>query len=515
MSQSTAAATAPITLGYIPSNRGFFSKELAASMRDQTIAAMTRLGIRVVVPDAAQTKVGCVETREEAEIAAAMFRRENVQGILVGAVNFGEEQGVAWCVKKAGLNVPIMIYGCQEEERLTMTTKRRDAFCGLLSIGEVLRQIGAAYTVATRPIVMPTDAAFAADLHWFVRICRVVHGIRNARYGQIGARPDAFWTCRYDEKGLQRLGPTVVTLDLSEAFGGANKIPDNDPDLARVVASIQGYADTSRIQQLSVVRSAKLELFLRRWGKANAIDAFAIQCWTSIQANYGVCSCTTMSRFGDEGMPAACEADIMGTLSMHAAMLASGSPAGLADWNNLHNDDDDLVNVWHCGVFPAAFAKTPVRLGVQEIIASSGAAKYEDSEGTIEFVAKDGPLTLCRVTQDPEGGRLKAVIAEGAIEANPAVTFGCYGWCRVPNLQRLYRDVLLTHFPHHVAITQGHAGNVLWEALGKYLGMGVYHAAGEGAGVGQATPGLYTPAMPFAKSASVAAGPRFRERLSV
>lgn len=479
-----------VKLGFIPSNRGFFSKELAAKMRDQTIEVLRAMGVEVVVPDASQTKVGCVETREEAELAAEMFRREGVHGILVGAVNFGEEQGVAWCIKKAALNVPILIYGCQEEERLTMTTKRRDSFCGLLSIGEVLRQIGAAYSVAQRPICFPTDASFKNDIDWFTRVCRVVHGLRNARYGQIGARPDAFWTCRFNEKQLQLMGPTVVTLDLSEAIGGANRIPDNDPDLAKVITSIQGYADTGAIKQLSVVRSAKLELFLRRWGKANAIDAFAIQCWTSIQANYGVCSCTTMSRFGDEGMPSACEADIMGTISMHACMLASDSPAGLADWNNLHNDDDELVNVWHCGVFPAAFAKSPVRLGVQEIIASSGAAKYEDSEGTIEFVAKPNPLTLCRMTQDPSG-EMKAVIAEGRIEDNPAVTFGCYGWCRLPNLQRLYRDILLKHFPHHVAITQGHIGNVLWEALGNYFGTKVYHAA-------QDVPGLYTPRLPFA-----------------
>ncbi|MFO0829151.1 MAG: L-fucose/L-arabinose isomerase family protein [Phycisphaerales bacterium] len=479
----------PIKLGFIPANRGFFSSELAASMREETIRTMRDVGIEVVVPSTSDTKVGCVETRAEAELAAELFRRERVHGIVVGAVNFGEEQGVAWCVKKAALDVPILVYGCQEEETLTMTTRRRDAFCGLLSIGEVLRQIGAKYTVAQTPICHPRDASFRADLDLFVRVCRVVHGIRNARYGQIGARPDAFWTCRFDEKALQRLGPTTVTLDLSEAIAGAQAIKDGDSDLERVIRSIESYADVTRVRQLTVVKSAKLELFLRRWARANAIDAFGIQCWTSIQANYGVCSCTTMSRFGDEGMPSACEADIMGTLSMHAAMLASDSPAGLADWNNLHNDDDELVNVWHCGVFPKTFAKTPVRLGVQEIIASSGAARYEDSEGTIEFIAKPSPLTLCRMTHDPDDG-VKAVIAQGAIEDNPAVTFGCYGWCRIPNLGRLYRDVLMRHFPHHVAITQGHVGDALWEALGNYLGMRVHHAT-------QETPGAWTPRLPF------------------
>jgi len=474
--------------GFIPANRGFFSSVLAAKMRAEAIAAMRAAGVEVVVPGEGDTKVGCVETRQEAEFAAELFRRERVQGIVVGAVNFGEEQGVAWCVRKAALDVPILIFGCQEEETLRMGTQRRDSFCGLLSIGETLRQVGAAYSVAQRPICFPRDAAFRADIDWFTRVCRVVHGVRNARYGQIGARPDAFWTCRFDEKKLQRLGPTTVTLDLSEVFAGANRIADDDGQLKTVVDSIRGYADTSKVQAASILRSAKLELFLRHWARENGIDALAVQCWTSVQANYGVCSCATMSRLGNEGTPAACEADILGTLSMHASLLAADGPAALADWNNLHNEDDALVNIWHCGVFPAAYARTPVQIGVQEIIASSGAARYEDSEGTVEFTAKAGPLTLCRVTQDD--GEWKAVVAEGAFEDNAAQTFGSYGWCRVPDLQRLYRDVLLRHFPHHVAIAPGHGGNVLWEALGNYLGMKMYHAT-------QETPGMYTARLPF------------------
>lgn len=480
---------APVTLGFVPANRGPFSDELAAKMRDQAVEAFQRQGINVVVPSPQETKVGCVENLKEAQVCADLFRRHNVQGIVAGAVNFGEEQAVAWAVRQAGLNVPVLIFGCQEEEVLTRNTPRRDSFCGLLSIGEVLRQIGVKYSVARRPICFPKDLSFAADLDWFSRVCRVVTGVRRARYGQIGTRPDAFWTCRYDEKQLQRLGPTSVVLDLSEAIAGASAISDSDPEVSQIVGQIQGYADTSAVPPASLVKSAKLELFLRRWREANGIDAFAIQCWTSIQNNYGVCSCTTMSRFGDEGVPSACEADILGAMSMHAAMLASGSPAGLADWNNLHNEDDELVNVWHCGVFPASFAKGGAKLGLQDIMVACGGAKREDAFGTVELVARPTPLTLCRVTQDADGA-WKAAIVQGNIEDNRAETFGGYGWCRINNLQRLYRDVLLRHFPHHVAITPTHVGNVLWEALGNYLGMQVFHAV-------QDTPGLYTSRLPF------------------
>ena len=458
-------------------------------MRRQAIEAMEGQGIQVVVPDTNDTSSGCVKNLEEAQVCAKLFREQDVEGIVVGAVNFGDEQSATFAVQKAGLDVPVLIFGCQEEETLTMQTARRDSFCGLLSIGEGFRQVGIPYSVGQRPILFPTDEAFAKDIDWFVRVVRVVGGLRNARYGQVGARPEDFWTCRFDEKQLQRLGISTVVIDLSEVIGGCRKLKDDDPEVLKIVGEINDYADTSGVKPEAVAKSAKLELFLRRWRQEKQIDAYAIQCWTSIQANYGVCSCTTMSRFGDEGVPSACEADILGTMSMHACMLAAGSPAALADWNNLHNEDDELVNVWHCGVFPKSFAKERPKLGVQEIIAGSGAATYEDSQGVVEFVSKPGPLTLSRITQDPDGS-WKAMVAQGAIEDNPAKTFGAYGWCRVPNLQRLYRDVLCHHFPHHTAIVQGHAGNALWEAYGRYLGFKVFHA-------GQASPGEYSPSLPF------------------
>ena len=197
---------APLTLGFIPANRGFFSSELAAEMRGQTIQAMETQGVRVVVPAEGQTKAGCVQSRDEAELLHELFRQNKVQGVVVAAVNFGEEQSVAWTIRRAGLDVPVLIFGCQEEEKLTMKTPRRDAFCGLLSLGDVLRQIGADTPWRRRPICFPSDPSFAADLDWFGRVCRVVVGVRNARYAEIGARPDAFWTCRYSETQLQRLG---------------------------------------------------------------------------------------------------------------------------------------------------------------------------------------------------------------------------------------------------------------------------------------------------------------------
>jgi len=481
-----SAFTRKVKLGFIPANRGFFSDTLAAKMRAETIRALKDTGVGVVVPSPKDTKVGCVESREEAVKVGRMFADGRVDGIVVSAVNFGDEQGVALTLQEAGLNVPILIVGCQEEEALTPTTERRDSFCGLLSIGEALRQLGLPYSVPEVPICFPHDESFRVTLGRFAAVCRVVGGIRRARYGQIGARPDAFWTCRYSEKALQKLGPTVVSLDLSEVFGGIERMK-TDAAVKRVLTDMKDVIDCSAVDESILEKIAKLELFLKRFVADKRLDALGIQCWTSIQENLGICSCTTMSRLDDKGVPCACEADIMGTLSMHALQLASDGPACLADWNNVHNDDPELVNCWHCGVFPASWAKDKPKMGCQEIIA--GTTGRDKAMGVVEFVMEDGPVTLCRATQDSEGNH-KVALIQGVVEPNPARTFGSYGWVRIPGIQRFYKNALLRHFPHHVAMARSHVGNVLWEAFGNYLGFRTFTP--------ECTGGCWCPDLPFA-----------------
>lgn len=480
------ATSAKPVIGFVPANRGFFSDDLARQMRTATIRTLEAAGAEVVVPSEQDTKIGCVETVDEARIAGRTFRERRVDGIVVNCVNFGDEKGLAVAVREAERPVPILAFGCREEEVLTPQTPRRDSFCGLLSACEALRQIDRPYSVPEVPICHPADASLLASVQRFLGVVRVVGGLRRARYGQIGARPNDFWTCRYSEKALQRLGPTVVTLDLSEVFGRMCAM-DADARVREIVTELQTQMDCSAVAEETLVKIAKLERVLRQFIEAEHLDAVAVQCWTSIQENMGLSACTVMSRLDDAGISAACEADVLGALSMHALQLAGGGPSCLADWNNLHNEDPELVNCWHCGVFPMSWAQGKPRMGCHEIVGD--ATGRDNAMGVAEFVMQNGPVTLCRATHDADG-RPKAVLAQGAVEPNAAETFGSYGWVRLPQLAALYREVLLRHFPHHVAMTRSHVGNVLWEALGNYLGFELY-TPDRRAG------GSWTPSLPF------------------
>lgn len=458
-----------LTLGFLPAHRGFFDAGLARAARNEIIRVAQGLNIDLLVPKGDRFAHGCVGTLEEAAACAELFAQARVEGVLVSAVNFGDEQSVAHALR--GLNMPVLLHGCQEEGALTKGSKRRDSFCGLLSIADALRQCGIRYSVPSVPVSHPQSAEFSRDLQTFANVCRVVANMRRARYGQAGVRPDGFWTCRFDERALQRLGPTTVTRDLSDILARCATVS------ADAVSAVEFGAAVAGIPEEAKQKLARLEVTLKEWIAEARLDALAIQCWTSMECNFGICSCLPMSRLSDLGLPAACEADVLGAMSMHALAMATQQPTALADWNNLHHQDPDLVNLWHCGVYPASMASNTPVAGVHSILPPAGACTEDQAYGVLNLKVRPSEATLCRIAQD-ENGTWRALLVEGHFEEDPAETEGGFGWFRIPHLRRLYRDTLLRHFPHHVAFTLAPAADVLTEALGNYFGMTIHRHEG-------------------------------------
>jgi L-fucose isomerase-like protein len=44
--------------------------------------------------------------------------------------------------------------------------------------------------------------------------------------------------------------------------------------------------------------------------------AGTVQCWDSLENNYGCAACLSMSMMGEKGKPSACESDVGGVVSM-------------------------------------------------------------------------------------------------------------------------------------------------------------------------------------------------------
>ena len=209
---------------------------------------------------------------------------------------------------------------------LLMPARRRDAFCGKISVCNNLYQYGYNYTVTQQHTVHPTNESFKADLRKFIGVCRVVRGLKNARLGAVGARPNAFNTTRYSEKlCCKHFGISVQTVDLTDIFGPARKLEDDDSRVKERISRIMAYVKTDSVPPPSILKMAKIGVVLDDWMQSLDITASAIQCWDSLQLNYGVNVCTLMSMMSEQLLPSACEVDITGVVSMYALQLASGT----------------------------------------------------------------------------------------------------------------------------------------------------------------------------------------------
>jgi L-fucose isomerase-like protein len=461
------------TFGVIVGNRSFFPDHLAKSGRKNILDVLKKNGFNTVSLSMQDTKYGAVGTFADAKKCAVLFARnsENIDGVIVTLPNFGDERGVAETIKRSGLKVPILIQAEPDISGKMTIADRRDSFCGKISVCNNLRQAGIPYTLTKSHTVKVTSAEFKGDINDFASVCRIVKGLRNVRFGAIGARPAAFNTVRYSEKILELSGITVETIDLSEILGRVAQLSDNDRAVKAKLNAIKKYIPTKSIPSDALLRIAKFGAVLDRWIKENELNGTAIQCWTSLEEFFGIVPCTLMSMMSNALVPSACEVDVTGLLGMYVLQLANGTPSAILDWNNNYADDPNKCVLFHCSNLPMSFFKI-ARMDYQEIIA--GTVGKENTFGTVVGRIAPNKVTFCRTTTDDAAGIISAYTGEGQFTNDKLDTFGGYGVMRIPNLQRLLQYICRMGFEHHVAVNICQKADAIAEALDNYMGWEVY-----------------------------------------
>lgn len=465
------------TLAVIVGNRGFFPAVLVTEGRRDILRVLDEMNIDPVILPEDDTNLGGVETWEEAKKCATLFRanQDKIDGILVVLPNFGDEKGVADTIKLSGLQAPILVQAYPDDLTQFNLERRRDAFCGKISVCNNLQQYGYPFSLTELHTVYPTSDSFKADLKKFAGVCRVVKGLKNARLGAVGARPNAFNTVRFSEKLLQAYGISVSTIDLSEVFGAANKLADDDPKVKAKLEEIDAYVPTEGVPAPALVKMAKLGIVLDDWMAANDLNGTALQCWDSIQENYGVNACGLMSMMSDKLMPSACEVDITGVASMYALQLASGKPSALIDWNNNYADDPDKCVLFHCSNWAKSFFPE-AKMAHADVLATT--LGVENTYGAIAGRVPAGPMSFARISTDDRNGVIRTYVGDGMFTDDLLDTFGGRAVVEVPGLQKLLQYICKNGFEHHGAMNPSHSAAILAEAFETYFGWEVYHHKG-------------------------------------
>ncbi|MFR1490374.1 MAG: L-fucose/L-arabinose isomerase family protein [Bacteroides uniformis] len=462
--------------GIIIGTRAYFNSELAKDVRKQLLKTLADEGYDYVIlpEDATPTGSSSIETREDGLKCAELFRqnRDRIDGIIVSLLNFGFEIGIINAISVADLNVPVLVQACDDENDKVDLDSRRDAFCGKISVCNNLYQYGIPFTDTTLHTYSIYSELLAKDINKFAGICRVVNGLRHARIGAIGARPAGFQTVRASEKLLQKSGITVVPVDLSEILGAARKIEDTDAELLKKLEEIKCYAAVPKEYSDKLVLQAKFGVAVERWIEANQIDAVAVQCWDSLEQNYGCAACVTMSMLGEKLLPAACEVDIAGAVSMYALTLAAQGQSALLDWNNNFAEDRNKCVCTHCGNFPKSFVRNDLKLGTLGVLGRT--LGKVNTFGAVYGKVTKGDFTFFRISTDDTKGAIKAYLGTGEITDDPYGMDGCIAVTKVNNLQTLMKYICKNGFEHHVAMVRNDVKEILNEAIEDYLGWNLY-----------------------------------------
>ena len=349
-------------------------------------------------------------------------------------------------------------------------SNRRDAYCGKISVCNNLYQYGIKFSLTQSHVLSLSSSEFDRELDQFLSVCRVVKGMRRVRIGAVGARPQAFNTVRYSEKILERHGISVTTMDLSEVLGKAKELKDDNKSVKESLAKITGYGDTTSTPSEKLLQLSRLDVVLNEFVETNKLDATAIQCWTSIQENYGCNVCTSMSMMSENMLPSACEVDVTGTLTMYAMQLASNSPSALVDWNNNYEEDEEKCVLFHCGNWAKSFLPD-LKISTAPILGS--VFGEEKTHGALDGRTPANPLTYGRISTDDNLGKIKCYFGEGDLTDDPLNTFGTRAVAKVPNLQELMRYVCNNGYEHHVVMNASKTKDILYESCSNYLGWDV------------------------------------------
>jgi L-fucose isomerase-like protein len=462
------------TFGVIIATRNIFNFQLAVDARKKVLEKLTGLGYDYVILPESETPTGNIEGYEDAVKCAAYFKQhaDKIEGIIVVLPNFGDELGVVNTLKMAGLNVPVLIQACDDDNDKVDVKSRRDAFCGKLSVCNNLYQYGVKFTNTTYHTYSLEDKEFTADILKFGAVCRVVKGLKGLRVGAIGTRPIGFQTMRFSEKLLQQYDITVVPVDMSEIFAAAEKIDEGSEEVKKQIEAIQEYGTCKLLHEGQINKQARFGLAVENWIEDNDIDITALQCWDSLEKNYGCAACVTMSMMGEKLMPSACEVDVAGTISMYALALAANTPSAILDWNNNYAKDRNKVVCTHCSNYPKSFFDNEVEIGSLDILGT--VLGQEDTFGAVKGKVAPGEMTYFRISTDDTKGMIKAYLGEGEITDDPYGMDGGIAVCQIPELQKLMNYLVKNGFEHHVGMVRGHVADILEEAIGNYLGWSLY-----------------------------------------
>ena len=369
----------------------------------------------------------------------ARFKAEKVDAIFIINTNFGNEEAAADLAKEMG--VPCLLWAPLDDEYYVDGMRPTDSQCGLFGVSRQFQRFNIPFSHI--PCCRVESDEFKKAFDKFVRVACMVKNFKGLRVGQVGARPQPFFSVIWNEGELMnRFGLKIIPVNFAMFEQRFNAVLENEKDeIAKYVELFKTKYESDDLTPNYYERMAALVVTYIGIFKEFNLDIISAECWTATPVmSDGLAPCAVYGVLNDLGYVVSCESDMHCALTMNlldSASLGKARPF-LGEFTVRHPENKNAELLWHCGPFPLS-VKAP----------DSKARLVNQREW---FRAKDGEYTVARIDQD--NGQYMILAGTCRTTEGPQ-THGTYLWGEFDDLQAWEDRLLDGPYIHHFVEIEG------------------------------------------------------------
>ena len=311
----------------------------------------------------------------------------------------------------------------------------------------------------------PEEASVVAAVRASVEAAKIKKAMKTLTMAAIGHTPQGFGFGRaLDSELMNTFGVELEAIEARELIEKAKTYSDEEcaAYLAETEKCTCGLDKTPEKNKLDHARLLKA---YSDYVREHHIGALASRCWPDFFTSFGTPVCTVLSMLNDEGVAAACEADVYGALSMWIGMQLSHEPVFFGDPVAM-DESESSITYWHCGAAACSLAR-------RDTGAVVGVHPNRKIGPAMDFGCEAFPeATIFRIGRKPDGS-FRFFIAEGAAMDKPKQFIGTSIVVRTERPSReVVEESIRAGFEPHFVVLKGHHAETL-KVLAEMFGFEV------------------------------------------
>ncbi len=362
-----------------------------------------------------------VKSREEALIAARQLQSAGVDFLLIQASSFSMGDVI---LPLAEVNARLGLWFLSEpsfEGEIPL-----NSFTGFNLFASIIRLHLKERDFPFKWFFGAADSPrFQRRLALTVRALGALKELSQTKIGLIGGAAPTFLNLDYDSQSIaRRLGVQIETPEMDDVFRRVESYTPNQ--VAEVVHAMATRAAEVRVSDEWMNRTGRVYLALRDLANEGGYRALGVRCWPEFQSELGgIGPCAAISWLNETGLPASCEGDVPGAISMLTAYYISRLSVTMTDLVALA-EEEGLIQMWHCGPSPVSWAdEAGQALTYHPTLDRASRPEAPRSGVSSDLVFAPGPVTIVRFSQD--AGKLLLMSAE-VVEGPSRGYAGSRGW---------------------------------------------------------------------------------------